>query len=828
MKKNLNLFLDFDEFNFFPIKSFSKYTALYTGLKKSSPSKRYFIKIFKLSSLEAKIQDTILQTFYENNSQKIQYLICYKHLSFSHNGIFNPIFSMGHVSTTTLSNIFKSQQLKSKITKHDTIYCLFAVAKGMSYLHEHLICHGNLCPNNIIVDCANQFYICDYGLYKIKKLYVSDSDMYDKDYKDPKMSQKGPVMSNDVYSFGVLMCEICLSFFYENEQLSLQQFLAINDENKYKYFPSLFADLIPKCLNSTISFKQILSVFQKSSQIISSSTVENLYEKFNEFNYIVNLADKNDPVALNKLGKMYENGINFEMDLNKALQYYGKAANLNYSKAQKNLGVLMQKMANNDFKKLAIGASFLKQSAEQGDIRGMAVYGVALMNGNGVRTDFKKAEKYLKNAADLGDSNSQVNYGIALLKTNQSISRINEGLKYIKKAIEKSNPYAFYMYGLLLREGKYLDEDYQLAMDYFKIAADMGNVQAMIEYADGSYKGIGVQKNSQIALKYLQNAASEGSTTAAQRIEIIKNSLESDQRSSNNDDPHVEKFPKNPSQIIIVSSSSSSDEEDNNNNNDANLSSNHSLQSNPHQESFGNDQPIANDALNSNENLYNVKTGDNFDSNSSKDEPACPNDPSSDAQAVQDNHDEDVEKSMDLDLPVEELIKEGDTFREENCPEDALIRYEAAAGKGCHEAYLKCADVCSSFELKLEYYEKAIKNEIDGAFSQWRKCILKRISQSKDKELLVSMAQKFELFSDFSDAAFLYKKVKDQANFISCYEAAKLMVNSIQDGSQQYRLALLCENQKEIDMALLLFKKAFDNGVEGAEKKIKDLSKAQK
>lgn len=537
-----DMILDFDDYNDIALLKQTKYTKLTIGSRKSKSSQKYIFKTFNFICGSSKWQKIILETFYQINSLKCQYLQCYNSISFvSTKSTFQPTFSMKFISSNTLEHIIRSPNFPNEWKINDALRCLFSVAEGLSYLHQKLIYHGNLCPSNIVVDIAKQCYLCDFYLYPIKKLYINNVDICNKDYRDPSIGQNDPSFKNDVYSFGVLMCDLYLSIFKQNPNESLYEFVTKNDPNKFDKFHPFFKDLIPKCLLSSPenrpTFVQILSAFEKGSD-----GIDQLYKKFKETNYIVNLAKRNDPFALNKLGEMYENGKVFTKDHKKAFICYEKAAMQNNTEAQSNLGVLLQETEEKSQENLIKGANFLKQSADRGNIHGMANYGIALKNGDGVEKNIDLAKKYLKKSADLGLAYAQVNYGFILLESEKSINNVEEGLKYIKMAIDQSFPDAFYTYGILLSEGKYIDLNNKLAMEYFKAAADKGYMPAIMEYAEGQYYGKGVPKNDKEALKYFKMAASEGNDDAKKFVSFIKQKLiiENERSSSQQSDQSSE------------------------------------------------------------------------------------------------------------------------------------------------------------------------------------------------------------------------------------------------------------------------------------------------
>ena len=290
MKPGLLYFVDFQEYGDFDYIE-NNLTALGFTKKKASPSKEYIFKIFKFECNTPKEQKIVLETFYQISNRKNQYILSYKQISFSSIGGLTPTFSMKSISRNTLENALKKPSIFSTWKIANIMECLFAVAEGMNYLHNHLICHGNLCPSNIIIDKADQFYICDFGLYPIKKLYIDKDKIFNDDYKDPYMSDNGPAFINDVYSFGVLMCNLFHTYYQmrNNQQKeTLREFLLNTNRNKYNKFPRFCSALIPACLNSFVSerpsFKQILDLFKSTEYDDEELSIPRLYEKFTKTN----------------------------------------------------------------------------------------------------------------------------------------------------------------------------------------------------------------------------------------------------------------------------------------------------------------------------------------------------------------------------------------------------------------------------------------------------------------------------------------------------------------------------------------------------------------
>lgn len=103
---------------------------------------------------------------------KYQHLQCYDNISFKYQSKYYPTFSMKYNQSKTLEYVLKTPNLIKSWEVKDICKTIFVTSDAMAYLHSHSIVHGNLCPSNIMTDEKKQFFLCDFGLYPIKKLYL--------------------------------------------------------------------------------------------------------------------------------------------------------------------------------------------------------------------------------------------------------------------------------------------------------------------------------------------------------------------------------------------------------------------------------------------------------------------------------------------------------------------------------------------------------------------------------------------------------------------------------------------------------------------------------
>ncbi|KAK8843265.1 hypothetical protein M9Y10_025120 [Tritrichomonas musculus] len=496
------------------------------AMKKSSKSKEYIFKTFLYNCASPKDQKIIAQTFSEISAIKNQYIKSYNKCSFSSfEPKFNPTFSMEYISLDTLEKVIKSMDFYTKWSIADIMNCLFAVSEGMLFLHNHLICHGNLCASNVIVDEAKQSYLIDFGLYPIKKLYIPQNEIVKKEYRDSRTNNECPTKSNDVYSYGILVIQIFLCFKGRKQEEEIQKFIHYEETKKFDIFPKIFKEMIPRCIDKQLTFKQIQEMYQDESYIIENihQHVSGLYQKFIQLNYLENLASMNNRNALNKLGKMYEKGILKDENNQKALFYYKKLADLGNSDGQNKYGMLL--LHNSDSEQKKLGLFYLQKSANQGNVRGMCNYGVLLLKGSVIERNIELAEVFLKKSAEFGYSRAIVEYGNSLLQNNPTPQRILKGLECIRSGMDKNNAEAYYLYGILLQNGELIGKNEKLAMEHFKVSADLGYHKAMLQYALGNLKGIGIDINKKVAFRYFKLAAEKGNKKAIKIVNKLESKL---------------------------------------------------------------------------------------------------------------------------------------------------------------------------------------------------------------------------------------------------------------------------------------------------------------
>lgn len=99
----------------------------------------------------------------------------------------------------------------SSISSWHKIQLALGVAKGMKFLHQNKITHGNLKPANILVDDEFNVKICDFRFSKTMCTQTSSSSSESSnEYKAPEnfKLKDNTDSAQDVYSFGIVLWEL--------------------------------------------------------------------------------------------------------------------------------------------------------------------------------------------------------------------------------------------------------------------------------------------------------------------------------------------------------------------------------------------------------------------------------------------------------------------------------------------------------------------------------------------------------------------------------------------------------------------------------------------
>lgn len=257
--------------------------------------------------------------------------------------------------------------------------------------------------------------------------------------------------------------------------------------------------------------------------------------------------------AQHNLGKMYNDGIFFNKDIDKSIAFYKLAASTGYAKSEFNLGLIYYALDKNsehidkaifwfstalehgedraDFflGKLFLAASHIENNKlqslhwfEQSSSKGFAASQFELSKllrdvELGVN-DLKRSDDLLLLSANAGVHEAQIEAADSL-NVDDGLTRYIDKIYWLHRAASTGSSEAQYMLGDMFSLGKpYAPEsDYKAASEYFLMAAASGHVRAQYElglmYKFGDFydknKEVSI-KDSDTAISWFEKAALQG------------------------------------------------------------------------------------------------------------------------------------------------------------------------------------------------------------------------------------------------------------------------------------------------------------------------------
>lgn len=279
--------------------------------------------------------------------------------------------------------------------------------------------------------------------------------------------------------------------------------------------------------------------------------------------WIVPLAEKGHPRALNSLGAMHENGYGVPTNYVKAREWYLKAANAGDYRAAHNLGELLREgrggavAEEEGLKWEAIGTARLRELvAKGGDAEDHYNMGRAFRWSQGMeRSDpveaFKwmlksgeggywaaefslaqsfyygrnpatvnrtEAVRWARLAAGKGYHLAQSWLGWVLAFGDESLRDEGEAVKWLSVAAERGHSSAQHNLAILYEQGRGAPKDLAQAYTWFRKAAEQGHYIADYSVGEALRYGRGVDKDVDGAVNWYRRSANQGYDRAQYRL----------------------------------------------------------------------------------------------------------------------------------------------------------------------------------------------------------------------------------------------------------------------------------------------------------------------
>lgn len=237
-------------------------------------------------------------------------------------------------------------------------------------------------------------------------------------------------------------------------------------------------------------------------------------------------------------------------DIDEAIQYFRKAAELGYSIAQKELGLLYKN--GEDVKQdYSEAVKWFCMAAEQGDATARYYLGECYYNGWGVNRDYAKAVKWWHMAIDDEGKWSFSCFDMAEEDYCNAVYYLGECYYYgygeeqnYAEAIEcynkvcighKKYAEAQYMIGICYENSEALDPDSRMAFRHYSLAANQGHEEASFKCGECYEYGRGCEKDYEMAIKMYHQAAEQENWSAENKLKILENNIENIQKAEQGD-----------------------------------------------------------------------------------------------------------------------------------------------------------------------------------------------------------------------------------------------------------------------------------------------------
>ena len=224
-------------------------------------------------------------------------------------------------------------------------------------------------------------------------------------------------------------------------------------------------------------------------------------------------AAQGDADAQCHIGICYFNGEGVEQDLQKAVEWFHKAAEQGHADAQNRLGVCYDRGEGVEQNSEIANQWFLR-AAKQGYAKAQFNIGWHYYTGDGDPEDSKQAVYWFSKAAEQGHAEAQIYLGLAYLSGNGVPQDSKQAIDWFFKSANQNYALAQYFIGACYMGGEGIEENPVEAAFWYRKAAEQDNPDALFSlgicYAVGT-RGIlpgsfGVIKDLNMAKEYLERA----------------------------------------------------------------------------------------------------------------------------------------------------------------------------------------------------------------------------------------------------------------------------------------------------------------------------------
>lgn len=229
--------------------------------------------------------------------------------------------------------------------------------------------------------------------------------------------------------------------------------------------------------------------------------------------------DQADDNLYYKLGSMFKKGLGTDIDMDKAIDYFKRSAEMNNTNAKRTLALeyISGKHLELDIEK---GLEMLTECADSGDTLSCYKLGKIYFKGEIVYKDLNMAEKYLLKAAE--NKNEYALYSLGKLYLEKEKYSLEKAVWCFEKALkyEEIKPYAEYSLAkIMLDNNPYHDSE--KAVSLLESAAMENEWASFLLGRLYLYGTDDIQKDKEKALEWLELSAEQGNEYAQNMLDNI-------------------------------------------------------------------------------------------------------------------------------------------------------------------------------------------------------------------------------------------------------------------------------------------------------------------
>lgn len=229
--------------------------------------------------------------------------------------------------------------------------------------------------------------------------------------------------------------------------------------------------------------------------------------------------DQADDNLFYKMGTMYKNGLGTDIDMDKAINYFMRSAEMNNTNAKRTLALeyISGKHLELDIEK---GLEMLTECADSGDTLSCYKLGKIYFKGEIVYKDLNMAEKYFLKASQ--KENRYAYYSLGKLYLEKEKYSLDKAVEYFEKVLkyEEIKPYAEYSLAkIMLDNNPYYDSE--KAVSLLESSAEDNNWASFLLGRLYLYGTDDIQKDKEKALEWLELSAEQGNEYAQNMLDNI-------------------------------------------------------------------------------------------------------------------------------------------------------------------------------------------------------------------------------------------------------------------------------------------------------------------